>query len=57
LDRAAQGALADKELGVEMIRNLRSGAKDTSAAAAQHRCHLTKARVITAEDVVHLQEE
>jgi len=40
-----------------MIRNLRSGAKDTSAAAAKDRRHLTKARVITAEDVVHLREE
>jgi hypothetical protein len=57
LGRAAQGALADKELGVEMIRNLHSRANDTHAEAAKDRHHLTKGRVITADDVVHLREE
>jgi len=57
LGRAVQGSRADTELGVEMIRNLHSRATDTSAAAANDRCHLTKARVITAEDMAHLQEE
>ena len=57
LGRSAQGALADKGLGVEMVRMLRSGAKDTSAAAAKDRRHLTKARVIDNEDAVRLREE
>ena len=57
LGRTAQGALADKGLGDEMVRMLRSGAKDTSAAAAKDRRHLTKARVIDNEDSVRLREE
>jgi len=40
-----------------MTTDLHSGAEDTSAAAAKGQCHLTKARVITAEDMVYLQEE
>jgi hypothetical protein len=35
LGRSAQGALADKELGEEMVRFLCSGAKDTTAVAAK----------------------
>jgi hypothetical protein len=50
-----QSGFVDKDLGVELTRGLHSGAKDTSAAAAEGRCHRKKARVITAEDVVHLQ--
>ena len=57
LGRSAQGALADKGLGDEMVRMLHSGAKDTSAAAAKDRRHLAKARVIDNEDAVHLREE
>jgi hypothetical protein len=56
LGRSAQGALADKELGDEMLRTLRSGAKDTTVVAAKDRRHLGKARVYTAEDVVQLRE-
>ena len=52
LGRSAHGALADKGLGGEMVRMLRSGAKDASAAAAKGRCHLTKARVIDNEDTL-----
>jgi hypothetical protein len=40
-----------------LLRNLCSQAKDLSAASAQDRRQLTKARVITQEDVVHLREE
>ena len=57
LGRSAQGALADKGLGDEMVRMLRSGAKDTSAAADKDRRHLAKARVIDNEDAVRLREE
>jgi hypothetical protein len=54
---AAQGAMADKELEAEMLRTLRAAAKDTSTAAAKDRRQLTKARVITSEDVVRLRDE
>jgi hypothetical protein len=57
LGRSAQGALADKELEDEMLRTLRSGAKDPTAVAAKDRRHLCKAHVYTAEDVVQLREE
>ena len=40
-----------------MVRMLRSGAKDSSAAAAKNRRHLTKAREIDNEDAVRLREE
>ena len=40
-----------------MIRMLRSKAKDTSAAAAKDRRHLTKARVIDSEEAVRLREK
>jgi hypothetical protein len=52
LGGSAQDALADEELGDEMLRTLCSGAKDTTAVAAKDRRHLGKARVYTAEDVV-----
>jgi hypothetical protein len=35
LERSAQGALADKQLGEEIVRFLHSGAKDTTAVAAK----------------------
>jgi hypothetical protein len=57
LGRCAEGAIADRELEGEMLRNLRSQAKDLSAASAKDRRQLTKARVIALEDVVHLREE
>ena len=57
LRRTAQGALADKGLGDEMDRMLPSGAKDTFAAAAMDRRHLTKAWVIDNEDSWRLREE
>jgi len=57
LGRSAQGALADQELGDDMLRTLRSGANDTNLVAATERSHLGKARVYTAEDVVQLREE
>jgi len=57
LGRLARGALADKELADEMVRTLHSGAKDTNAVEAKNRCHLGKAGVYTAEDVVQLREE
>jgi hypothetical protein len=57
LERSAPGALADKELGEEMVRFLRSGAQDTTVAIANDWCHLCKARVYTIEDVVQLREE
>jgi hypothetical protein len=40
-----------------MLRTLSSQAKDLSAASAKDRRQLTKARVFTQEDVVHLREE
>ena len=40
-----------------MVKMLRSGAKETSAAAAENRRHLTKTRVIGDEDAVRLREE
>jgi len=57
LGRCAKGAIADRELEGEILRNLRSQAKDLSAVSAEDRRQLTKARVITHEDVVHLREE
>jgi transposase-like protein len=57
LGRLAQGVLTDKKFGDEMLRTLRSGAKDTTVVAAKDPCHLGKARVYTAEDVVQLKEE
>ena len=57
LGRSAQGALADKELGDEMLKTIRSGAKDTNVVAVKDPGHLGKARVFTAEDVVQLREE
>jgi len=57
LGRCAEGAIADRELEGELLRNLRSWAKDLSAASAKDRHQLTKARVIIQEDVVHLREE
>jgi len=57
LRRSAQGVLADKELADEMLRTLRSGAKDTNVVAAKDRCHLGKASVFTAEDVFQISEE
>ena len=40
-----------------MINYLHSGAKDTSAAAAKDRCHLTKGRVIDNKQAVDMREE
>ena len=40
-----------------MLRTLRSGAKDTNVVPAKDLCHLGKAHVYTAEDVVQLREE
>lgn len=39
-----------------MLRNLHFQPKDLSAASGKHRCQLTKARVITFEEVVQLRE-
>ena len=55
--RSAQGALAFQGLGEEMIRTLRPGAKDTSAAAAKDSCHLAKAKVVDSEGVVQMRED
>ncbi|KAF8532974.1 hypothetical protein BDD12DRAFT_900988 [Trichophaea hybrida] len=49
--RAAEGAAADKDLSAAMLYDLRSKSKDVSAAAVKDRRQLTKARVITAEEV------
>ena len=57
LGRCVEGAIADRDLEGEMPRNLHSQAKDLSAASTKDHCQLTKARVITQEDVVHLREE
>ncbi len=57
LGRSAQGTLADKGLAEEMVRTLRSGAKDTSAAASKDRRHLTKTRVVDSEGVVQMRED
>jgi hypothetical protein len=57
LARAAQGALADEELGEEIVRFLCSGAKDTTAAAAKDWHHLEEACLYTAENVVQLRDE
>jgi hypothetical protein len=57
LGRFALGALADQELGEKMVRFLRFGDKNTTAATAKDWHHLGKACVYTAEDVVQLREE
>jgi len=57
LGRCAEGAIAGRDLEGEMLRNLSCQAKDLFAASANDRHQLTKARVITQEDVVHLREE
>ena len=56
LGRSAQGSLAEKGLANEMVNYLRSGAKDTSAAAAKDRRHLAKGRVIDNEQAVDMRE-
>lgn len=56
LGKAAEGAIADKDLSTEMLKDLRSQAKDSSAAAAKGRWHLTRARVITQDNMVRLRE-
>jgi len=53
----SSGAFADQALGDDMLRTLRSGAKDTNVVAAMDRHHLGKAGVYTAENVVQLREE
>ena len=55
--KVCSGCSCRQGLGGKMIRTLRSRAKDTSAAATKDRCHLTKARVIDNEKVVHMMEE
>ena len=57
LGRPAQGALADKGLGEEMIRTLCSGAKDTSAPVGKGRRYFAKTRVVDHEEVVYMREE
>ena len=57
LGRAAEGVAADRNLSTGMLKNLCSKAKDLSSAAAKDFCQLSKARVIDAEEVVHLQDE
>jgi hypothetical protein len=57
LGTSAQGALADKELGEEMVRFRCSRDKHPTAVAAKDRLHFSKARECTAEDVVQLREE
>ena len=52
-----EDALADKGLGEEMVRTLRSGAKDTSAATTKDRRHLAKGSAIDNKDVVHMREQ
>jgi hypothetical protein len=56
-ERSAQGTLADKELCKEMVRFLRSGAKNIHATAANDQFHLGKTFVYMAEDVVELRED
>ena len=55
--RSAQGALADMQSGDDMLRTLRSGAKDTNDVAAKAHRHLGNARVYTAENILQLREE
>jgi hypothetical protein len=57
LGRSAQGALADNELGDEILRTLRSGANNTTTVAANDCHHLGKAHVYTAEDEVQFRED
>ena len=38
LGRAAEGATADKDLSIGMLKDLHSKAKDLSSAAAKDRC-------------------
>jgi len=57
LERSAQDALADKDLGDEMLRTLCSGAKDATLVAPKEQRHQGTAGVYTAEDVFHLREE
>ncbi|KAF8535432.1 hypothetical protein BDD12DRAFT_892998 [Trichophaea hybrida] len=57
LGRSVEGALADRDLGAEILRDLRSQARNLSVVAAKDRRQLTKARVIAQEEVVQLREE
>ena len=49
--------MADMDLESEMIKTICSSAKDTSTKAAKDRRHLTRARVITAQDIIRLRAE
>lgn len=56
LGKAAEGAIADKDLSTELLKDLRSQGKYTTAVAAKDQLHLTRASVITQDDVVRLRE-
>ena len=57
LERAAEGAAADRDSSTGMPKDLHSKVKDSSSAAAKDRRQLVKARVIDAKEVVRLQDE
>jgi hypothetical protein len=57
LGRSAQVALANQEVGDEMLRTLRSEANATTSVAAMDYCHLGKAHLNRVEDVVQQREE
>ena len=57
MGRAAEGAAADKDLIAEMLKALRSKAKDLSSAAAKDRRQLAGARMVGSEEVVRLRDE
>ena len=57
LERAAEGASADRDLSAGMLKGLRSKAKELSSAAPKDCRQLSKARVINSEKVVCLRDK
>jgi hypothetical protein len=57
LGRCAEGAIADRDLEGEMLRNMPCQAKDPFTASAIDHRQLTKVRLITQNDVVYLRAE
>ena len=57
MDKALQQAITDKDIAEHLHQQHRKAVSSGSTAATNDRRRLTKARVITMEDVVRLREE
>jgi hypothetical protein len=57
LGRCAEGAIADRDLEGEILRNLPCQANDLFPVSAIDHRRLTKVRVITQDEVVYLRAE